>query len=73
VSGDREAARDHIRSNAASYFHFVGSCRMGDDDLAVVDDDARGGDWNSADDRNGRVTVQDGDGWTRRRWERSLG
>lgn len=42
-------------------------------DLAVVDDDARGGDWNSADDRDGRVTVQDGDGWTRRRWERSLG
>jgi len=41
VSGDREAARDHIRSNAASYFHFVGSCRMGDDDVAVVDERLR--------------------------------
>ncbi|MFB6183881.1 MAG: GMC family oxidoreductase [Haloarculaceae archaeon] len=39
--GDREAALDHVRSNAASYFHFAGSCRMGDDDRAVVDDRLR--------------------------------
>ncbi|MFB6171934.1 MAG: GMC family oxidoreductase [Haloarculaceae archaeon] len=40
--GDGEAAvRDHVRENAQSYFHLVGSCRMGDDETAVVDDRLR--------------------------------
>jgi len=41
AGGDRAAARDHVRSNAASYFHFAGSCRMGTDDRSVVDDRLR--------------------------------
>ncbi|MEE6177508.1 GMC family oxidoreductase [Mycobacterium sp. 050134] len=40
VSGG-EALRDFIRSSASTYFHPVGSCRMGSDTLAVVDNALR--------------------------------
>lgn len=32
---------DRIRSEAVSYAHYVGTCRMGDDEMAVVDDRLR--------------------------------
>jgi len=35
-AGD-EALRRHIRENATTFFHPVGTCRMGTDPLAVVD------------------------------------
>lgn len=41
-------------------------------DVQKEDPDARGDDWNSADSRDGRVTVADGGDWHRRRWERGL-
>jgi choline dehydrogenase len=34
---DRPALRDWVRNNAGSYYHFVGSCKIGVDDMAVVD------------------------------------
>jgi choline dehydrogenase len=34
---DRTALREWVRNNAGSYYHFVGSCKMGIDNLAVVD------------------------------------
>jgi choline dehydrogenase-like flavoprotein len=34
---DRPALREWVRNNAGSYYHFVGSCKMGIDNLAVVD------------------------------------
>jgi choline dehydrogenase len=34
---DDEALRAHVRRTAATYFHAVGTCRIGTDDLAVVD------------------------------------
>ena len=33
--------RDYIRSNAETIYHPVGSCKMGHDDMAVVDDQLR--------------------------------
>jgi hypothetical protein len=41
-------------------------------DVQATDAEADGAAWNSADDRDGRVVVQDGGTWTRRRWERDL-
>ncbi|MEM5432121.1 GMC family oxidoreductase [Cupriavidus oxalaticus] len=35
--GDERAIRDFVRDNADSIFHPVGTCKMGVDDLAVVD------------------------------------
>lgn len=35
---DEATIRDHVRTNTQSYFHLVGTCKMGRDDLAVVDD-----------------------------------
>jgi choline dehydrogenase len=32
-----EALRRHVRENATTFFHPVGTCRMGDDPMAVVD------------------------------------
>jgi choline dehydrogenase len=37
VSADRRAIEDFVRSKADSYHHQAGSCRMGLDELAVVD------------------------------------
>ena len=36
VSSDAEL-RDWVTNNVGSYYHFVGSCKMGVDSLAVVD------------------------------------
>jgi len=36
-----EAIADYCRDTAESGYHPVGTCKMGDDDLAVVDDDLR--------------------------------
>ena len=36
-----DAVRNYIRSNTRSGWHLCGSCRMGDDDLAVVDGQLR--------------------------------
>ena len=36
-TADDDACRAHIRANAGSYFHPVGTCRIGTDELAVVD------------------------------------
>lgn len=35
--GDDAAVRDFIRRGAGGYFHLVGTCRIGTDDMAVVD------------------------------------
>jgi len=40
VNGDR-AIQDFIEHNAMTTFHFAGSCRLGDDAMAVVDRDLR--------------------------------
>ena len=34
---DRAAITRFVRRNTGSYFHYAGTCRMGEDDLAVVD------------------------------------
>jgi choline dehydrogenase len=34
---DRAALRQWVQDNTSSYYHFVGSCKMGVDRLAVVD------------------------------------
>ncbi|WP_037601183.1 GMC family oxidoreductase [Streptacidiphilus rugosus] len=39
--GDREALRAWVRRSAESYHHQAGSCRMGVDDLSVVDPELR--------------------------------
>ncbi|MEZ0067895.1 choline dehydrogenase [Streptacidiphilus sp. MAP12-20] len=39
--GDREALRAWVRRSAESYHHQAGSCRMGIDDLSVVDPELR--------------------------------
>ena len=36
-----ETLRDYIRDNVGTFFHPVGTCRMGSDDQAVVDPDLR--------------------------------
>ena len=36
-----EEIRDHIRETAHTVYHPVGTCKMGDDDMAVVDDRLR--------------------------------
>lgn len=41
VSSDRAALEDFVRSKADSYHHQAGSCRMGLDELAVVDPQLR--------------------------------
>lgn len=38
---DRAAIARFVRQNTGSYFHYAGSCRMGEDDLAVVDSQLR--------------------------------
>ncbi|MGW7578042.1 GMC family oxidoreductase [Streptomyces sp. NPDC054765] len=38
---DDEACRAYLRSTASTYFHPVGTCRMGTDPLAVVDPELR--------------------------------
>jgi len=38
---DRAGLERHVREHAQTVYHPVGTCRMGDDDLAVVDDDLR--------------------------------
>ncbi len=38
---DDEGLRDYIRSQAMTIYHPVGTCKMGHDDLAVVDDQLR--------------------------------
>jgi choline dehydrogenase len=40
VSSDAEL-RDYVRSTAITYHHQVGTCRIGSDDLAVVDPELR--------------------------------
>lgn len=37
VAGGRDALTTDIRAHASSFYHAVGSCRMGDDEQAVVD------------------------------------
>ncbi|GGM59907.1 choline dehydrogenase [Halarchaeum rubridurum] len=36
-----EAIREHVRDTVQTIYHPVGTCKMGDDDMAVVDDDLR--------------------------------
>jgi choline dehydrogenase len=36
-----EEIREHIRETAHTVYHPVGTCKMGDDDMAVVDDRLR--------------------------------
>jgi choline dehydrogenase len=38
---EREALRDYIRENVVTFFHPVGTCRMGSDEDAVVDAELR--------------------------------
>jgi len=38
---DRAGLERHVREHAQTVYHPVGTCRMGDDDLAVVDDNLR--------------------------------
>lgn len=40
-AANRGSSREHVRRTARTAFHPVGSCRMGTDDLAVVDPDLR--------------------------------
>ena len=43
-TGDRDAGdelRDYVRRTAITYHHQVGTCRMGVDELAVVDPELR--------------------------------
>jgi choline dehydrogenase len=40
-SADEDACRSYIRATAGPYFHPVGTCRIGGDDLAVVDSHLR--------------------------------
>jgi len=39
--GDRDALRAYVRGFSSSFYHQVGTCRMGVDDLAVVDPDLK--------------------------------
>jgi len=41
LDADDDALRDFVLANAATIFHPVGTCKMGNDDLAVVDDRLR--------------------------------
>jgi len=38
---DAEAVREYLRESLVVYFHYAGTCRVGTDDLAVVDPDLR--------------------------------
>jgi choline dehydrogenase len=38
---NRESVRDYLYKSLRTYFHHVGTCRMGSDDMAVVDDELR--------------------------------
>jgi choline dehydrogenase len=38
---DSDAVGDYLRRSLKCYFHYVGTCRMGDDEMAVVDPDLR--------------------------------
>jgi len=40
VQSDEELI-EHIRETAETLYHPVGTCKMGDDDMAVVDDRLR--------------------------------
>ena len=33
----QEGVREYVRNNAGSYYHYAGTCRMGVDDMSVVD------------------------------------
>jgi choline dehydrogenase len=38
---DTDALREYLRHSLKCYFHYVGTCRMGADEMAVVDTDLR--------------------------------
>jgi choline dehydrogenase-like flavoprotein len=38
---DTDALREYLRDSLTCYFHYVGTCRMGTDEMAVVDTDLR--------------------------------
>jgi choline dehydrogenase len=38
---DTDALREYLRHSLKCYFHYVGTCRMGTDEMAVVDTDLR--------------------------------
>jgi choline dehydrogenase len=37
AEGHREGIEDYLRQSLKCYFHYAGTCRIGDDDMAVVD------------------------------------
>ena len=37
----QEGVREYVRNNAGSYYHYAGTCRMGVDDMSVVDPQLR--------------------------------
>ena len=38
---DEESLRAFLRTNLSTYFHYAGTCRIGEDDMAVVDTELR--------------------------------
>ncbi|MEU4675295.1 GMC family oxidoreductase N-terminal domain-containing protein [Amycolatopsis sp. NPDC023774] len=41
MARDNDAVRDYLRQSLTCYYHYCGTCRIGDDDMAVVDTELR--------------------------------